>query len=482
MPFIAEDIVRFQPDRAGSKPFNLYWGEEIEVLSNRGGRTQIKVLERGPAIAGSVKGRLPTQATRPLHFMMIDVQQGDGMIMITPEGKKIFIDGGDNKLFARFAANRFRGTTENRPLEVDLMLVTHGDADHYSGLTHIVKSEKHQTARKRLFIHPKRVYHNGLAKGPGTKNGRKVPAERIFGFSKAIRGGRRAVIDLVENLTSVSDSRLNRPFRAWKKALKHWEKHGPIQYRRLAQGNRQEFSFLRSEGIDVEVLGPEEVTTTHRGRRRKGLELLRKPPKDANLSVDGFDTEDRAFDAGHTINGQSVALRIQYGNVRFFMSGDLNQESMSAMRERYRPSELQSEVLKVPHHGSADFDLRLLKDIAPIVSLISSGDESSRKEYIHPRATLMGALGKVSRDDLSLVFCTELAAFFEYRDLVRQVSTGKQFHGFERTNFGIIHVRTDGERVLVFTHSGKKGMNEAYRFTVDAKHQVKFAKKVKRRA
>lgn len=40
------------------------------------------------------------------------------------------------------------------------------------------------------------------------------------------------------------------------------------------------------------------------------------------------------------------------------------------------------------------------------------------------------------------------------------------FYGFERTNFGIIHVRTDGERVLVFTHSGKKGLNEAYRFSV----------------
>jgi hypothetical protein len=48
------------------------------------------------------------------------------------------------------------------------------------------------------------------------------------------------------------------------------------------------------------------------------------------------------------------------------------------------------------------------------------------------------------------------------------------YFGFERTNFGIIHVRTDGERVLVFTHSGKKGMREAYRFTVDANHHIKF--------
>ncbi|MGH7835000.1 MAG: hypothetical protein ACREQK_15255, partial [Candidatus Binatia bacterium] len=53
------------------------------------------------------------------------------------------------------------------------------------------------------------------------------------------------------------------------------------------------------------------------------------------------------------------------------------------------------------------------------------------------------------------------------------------FFGFERTNFGIIHVRTDGERVLVFTHSGKEGMREAYRFTVDGNHSIRFAKEVK---
>ena len=54
----------------------------------------------------------------------------------------------------------------------------------------------------------------------------------------------------------------------------------------------------------------------------------------------------------------------------------------------------------------------------------------------------------------------------------------RKIDAFERTNFGIIHVRTDGERVLAFTHSGKKGMNEAYRFTVSATGAVKFAPKV----
>jgi hypothetical protein len=129
--------------------------------------------------------------------------------------------------------------------------------------------------------------------------------------------------------------------------------------------------------------------------------------------------------------------------------------------------------LQPRHAGSADFDLPALKAMEPVVSLISSGDESSRKEHIHPRATLMGALGKVSRGNTPLVFCTELAAFFEMRGLSKTMD-GKVFFGFERTNFGIIQVRTDGQRVLVFTHSGKAQMKEAYRFTVNSKHEVKF--------
>jgi hypothetical protein len=52
---------------------------------------------------------------------------------------------------------------------------------------------------------------------------------------------------------------------------------------------------------------------------------------------------------------------------------------------------------------------------------------------------------------------------------------GRRVFAFERTNFGIAHIRTDGTRVLAFTHSGKKGMNEAYRFDVDATGAVAFA-------
>lgn len=50
----------------------------------------------------------------------------------------------------------------------------------------------------------------------------------------------------------------------------------------------------------------------------------------------------------------------------------------------------------------------------------------------------------------------------------------KSFFAFERTNFGIVHVRTDGNAVLAFTHSGKRGVNEGYAFDVDDQHRVSF--------
>jgi len=477
MPFLSEDIVRFIPDTG--RKMNLYWGEEVDILGYSAGRTQLRVIGRGKnPIVGSVKGKPPTQAKPPLQLMMIDVQQGDGLIMITPEGRKIFIDGGDNKLFARFAAARFPGTSATSPLDVDAMIITHGDADHFSGLNEIRKSETHPTQRKRLFIRPLRVFHNGLVKGPS-----KLKTEKIFGRTVKTRSG-RAIIDLEEDLLGVSPSRFNTPFKRWVASLKHWSKRGSIQFNRLAFGNKREFNFLAKEDINVEVLGPIETRVTFRGKSKAALPLLHTPPKDDNISVGRFDPDKGSFSTSHTINGHSVALRITYGNVRFFLGGDINRESMNALNKKVTAKQLQSEILKVPHHGSADFDQGLLKKISPVISLISSGDESSRKEYIHPRATLLGTLGKISRNKVPLIFSTELAAFFELRGLSRTIEKGKKsktYFGFERTNFGIIHVRTDGKRILVFTHSGKQGMNEAYRLNVSDKHVVSMAKSIKKR-
>ncbi len=478
--YIKEDLVKLTKDEGGT--MTLYWGDKIEVLdymkkNGRTHKTHIRVHDRGDrSFTGTVRGKLPTQKDPILHFKMIDVQQGDGMMLETPKGRKLFIDGGDNCLFARFAASRFRGSSDDNPLEVDAMIITHGDADHFAGLNEIFKSEKHKIARKKLFIHPKRVYHNGLVKGPS-----KLPVERIFGRSTNIQSG-RAIIDLEENLLDVPEKRMNSPFKTWKKCLKHWSKRGDIEFRRLEFGDKKAFKFLEDEGIQVDVLGPLTVSSNYRGKRRKALPLLRKPSKSTLLHVQEEIDEDAAFSSSHTINGHSVALRLRYGNVRFFLSGDLNHQAMANLRRKAGAGMLRAEIVKVPHHGSADVDFKTLKAMKPVVWLISSGDESSRKEHIHPRASLMGVLGGAAQGNQSLVFCTELAAFFEMRKWSRQEDVPrKRYFGFERTCFGIVHIRTDGSRVLVFTHSGKEGFKEAYRFSVDKRHRIRFANDVAKR-
>ncbi|MDQ8185743.1 MBL fold metallo-hydrolase [Pelagicoccus sp. SDUM812002] len=457
----------------GLKRSVLAWGDPVEVLEyiktdDRIHRTRVRVHGRGgtPWLA-EARGKLKTRSKSVLKFSMVDVQQGDGMVLETPEGKIVLIDGGDNKLFARYLAARYRGTSRSNPLEVEAMVVTHGDADHYAGLSEIVKSETHRTVRKRLFLHPKRVIHNGLVKGPSS-----LPPEKIFGRT-VVKGTQSYVTDLEDDLLSLPEARLNRPFKGWVNTLRHWLARGPIEFKSIGFGDDEAFGFLNDEGISVKMMGPFRKRITVDGKYVKGLPLLRTPKKTVELHLENEMDETRRFSASHTINGHSLAMQLQVGNVRFFLTGDLNQESMKILRDKTTNKELESEIIKAPHHGSADFDFRALKAMAPVVSLISSGDESARKEHIHPRATLVGALGNVSRGKTPIILCTELAAFFEMRGMSRS-DDGKRYFGFERTSFGIIQIRTDGERVLVFTHSGKENMKEAYRFSVDASHKITF--------
>ena len=117
-----------------------------------------------------------------------------------------------------------------------------------------------------------------------------------------------------------------------------------------------------------------------------------------------------------------------------------------------------------------------------VVSVVSSGDENASKEYVHPRANLMAALGRASRGPMPLVYVTELAAFFAYRNYVQpeqhrevggvleDLPNSQQlnrFPAFQRLVFGAVRIRTDGERVLTAVESASTNVKEAYAFRVD---------------
>lgn len=485
------------------------WGHPVEVLNVTDKHIEVRVWRFEPQSDGSEKpiptsgfivptkasGLRPADLTIPkaqspvLKMDFVDVQQGDAAVLESPAGKVVLVDGGDNQLFARYLAGRFRRTTDDKPFKPEAVVVTHGDADHFLGLTEIRKSETSSTTWKRLFMAPKRVFHNGLVKRPEKRpDGTRRSEAELLGPVTGT-GANRVLTGLVDDVRTVPDAEMNEPFRAWRDALNHWAARGPIDSSRIARGSNA-FDFLAPEGIEVEVLGP--ILTTRDGNT--GLSLLGSPPEGPRLGVES-ERAGRTFSgvsASHTINGHSIILRITYGNVRFLLTGDLNEQAATALLGAVDAGGdplVSAEVFKVPHHGSADFDPNFIAQVAPVVSIVSSGDENARKEYIHPRATLIGALGRSSRVAEPLVFVTELVAFFEVvgwtdpeRHQVDAVGNAiilngasvdlptKQrrstFFAFDRRAFGIVRVRTDGQRLFVFTDSGHDDMKEAYAYTV----------------
>lgn len=481
-----------KPDRDSELLTTLAWGDAAEVEEVTAKYVRINTVKFDKKPDGSILPAptagyicppkssgiktadlfIPREQNKVLKVNFVDVQQGDGSIIESPDGKIILVDGGDNQLFARYLAARFRGSSEEKPQPVDCILVTHGDADHFSGLTEIYQSETHSDPLKRLFIAPERVYHNGLVKRPSSVNGKAVPEKEMLGTT--VKSGKDTIITgLSDNLLEVPDNEMNKNFLSWKKALAAWNQRRKIQFRKLSFGDDNAFDFFNEGNLKISVLGP---FTTEKGNVR-GLKFLGTPPKGPRTGHESMSTDTSAFkglSAAHTINGQSVVFQLKYGACRYLFTGDLNDEASRTLAARHINGEinLESEVFKVPHHGSADFSGAFLKCAAPIVSIVSSGDESAKKEYIHPRASLMGALGRHARVEEPLIFVTELAAFFNVEGWARLTDTQKDkqrgpFFSFSRIAYGIIKTRTNGKRLLVYCNSGKADLKEAYAYTLE---------------
>ncbi|HET8758946.1 MAG TPA: MBL fold metallo-hydrolase [Solirubrobacteraceae bacterium] len=367
-----------------------------------------------------------------LKIDFADVQQGDGTLIETPSGKLIIIDGGQTHMFARYAAARLGATSARRRRRIDAIVVTHGDADHFEGLTEIFASETRERlpASKRLFIRPQNVFHNGLVKGPDKLK------DAIFGATRKV-GRDTFYTDLADDLRSVDDARMNDRFKGWKRALEGWTANGDFTVRRLARGTDDAFSFLGPDDPAVEVLGP--ITTT----------------------VDGAPALPKLGDAAHTINGHSIVLRMTFGKWRLLFAGDLNEKAEKILAGD--GTELESELFKVPHHGSHEFTPEFMEKVAPLVSVISAGDDRTAFDFIHPRATLLGALGNLGRPG-GVIFVTELVAFFESIGDTQREDGDEHFFGFRRAAYGIVRVRMSQDRMLVYTDSGKPEMKEAYVF------------------
>lgn len=119
--------------------------------------------------------------------------------------------------------------------------------------------------------------------------------------------------------------------------------------------------------------------------------------------------QERRAALGEDRNDLSLVLRLEVGGVRFLLTGDVEPEAQRAILRS--GVDLRTDVLKVPHHGSAHQDPDFVLATGADVALLSAGRDNA---YGHPapstldllarlgaswwRTDLQGDLGVVVRD------------------------------------------------------------------------------------
>lgn len=439
--YAAKPLVPVYSKAAGAKKVaNLFLGEWMKLLDDSvpaEGRARVRY--RGGSGYADVSS---LSRYRHLEVFFIDVDQGDAVLIQTPNDRRILIDGGQGGEAHRFLRNKYNLYERDNYIDIDAVVATHCDADHSQGLIPILKDPK---------IAVKRFYHNGLFRreDPAADPG-PVENGRIQGLCDRPRAKDRppltAAMKRVVAAAEEAGARL--PALAAKmKALERWKDRldlpaGGFVFRRLDAADRflPPFDGTSSAQLVVEVVWP-------RARADRG-----------RLSYPSYGKP------GLTVNGNSIVLGLRFGGRRVLLSGDLNRLAMDALLEDLRGSGLEpaevvgADVYKAAHHGSQDFALSFLQAVQPDAAVISSGD-SREDAHGHPRAVLLGTITRYSRSATPAVFSTELAACFSPVKLsakARKSFMDGRVQMYERSISGIVHLRSDGRQLVLGTVHGRK--------------------------
>ncbi len=378
---------------------------------------------------------------RLLEIYFIDVDQGDSILIQTPDDRRVLIDGGKTADAFDFIINKYRLDKQDNFIDFEAVVATHSDADHTQGLVKIIKHPK---------IAVKRFYHNGLFRRqePGPDPGPVVNG-RVYGLvdNPGLPGNPKLTPLMKKIVEAARTAKKNLPGVVKKmNALPRWQ--GGIQL------PPEGFVFKRLEAAD-QFLPPFDD-----GQGNFSINVLwpRANLVGGRLSYPSYGKVDK------TVNGNSIVLGVRCGQFKIILAGDLNASSMGDILKTY-PGDpasagvnavLVADVYKAAHHGSQDFSIDFLKAVQPNAAVISSGDDRN-DIHGHPRAVLMGTITRYSRTDKPAVFSTELAACFTPLSPAEQ----KKFRAgtaqlYERSIKGIVHLRSDGTHLYLGTVHGRK--------------------------
>ncbi len=362
------------------KKDELLWGDTVQILSRNG--DQLTIMARGK------KGRIDADCVQDepiLEIYFIDVGQGDGVLIRTPDLRHMVIDGGlerrkqqSGKSAADFVDWKFFSDYGDFKIRLDSMIASHSDNDHYGGLHDLIRDTK--IADRELDCDGcdiKSVGHPGLSRWE-KRAAASPPHHQGLGpmkdgfFIRLLEDN----ADVERSIINGEPDELSGPWKSFFKAVINNDPNTEIARlgvteEQINSGNPLPVLWSNDNQYSISILGP--VTSTVDGK--PALKALR---------YGGSVTKSK------NTNGHSVCLRIDYGDARILLTGDLNKASMDWIAGTYkqRMSEWKCDVAKACHHGSHDISFNFLEQVNAAATVISSGDAEG---HAHPRPEIVGA-------------------------------------------------------------------------------------------
>lgn len=388
-------------------------GDELEVDPSQDATTAKRRAAIYRGRQGKIAANSPLSSKRSMECYFLDIGQGDASFIVTPNNKKILVDGGLKDRALGFLIWKYRLDKPNTKVVIDHLFLSHADKDHVVGLIPLLEHPR---------IQVKNIYHNGIGlyeDGHNTELGTTA---------------HNKLITIHDSIQDLNGAQLKAGFKKWIDAVKT----SKANYKRLDASKG--FLPVGDTSIQLEILGP-----------------ILEP--DNTLQWFGGKS--------HTINGHSLIFRIDYKHVRTFFSGDLNVEgSEHLLAIPGNNLKVNAQIFKAPHHGSHEFSQELLHQVNPMVTIVSSGETP---DHGHPRAVFLGGLGLAGRGRMPLIFSTELSALFvdagdteaeahsnseittmDGLDFSSSAANAEARQRFKKILPGIINVRTDGEKIFAF--------------------------------
>ena len=404
---------------------------------------------------------------RPLEVIFLDVGQGDGAVLITPERgvdeRIMVIDAGESDNMYRFLRGRFKAY---RGFQFDSAIITHPDKDHYLGFESVFANQN---------IGFNTIYQNGLVERPV-----KGSFEKVGGLTLDPTNNKSYITDLA---TSTADI----------------EQHfsDPSQFGRFVFPKVMHHALNNPNINEFKMLSTDPAHSVHEGNRRYMPGFAPSDDRGYSIEVLGPWVEPDAqgnarlrkiSSYGKTKNGHSIILRLEFGDFKVLFGGDLNKPAEKFLLNMYTGRKsfprkgtaanekmikdaqnwFKSEIMKVCHHGASDVTDEFMRTVNPACFVISSGDMEG---HVHPRPDLLGRLGNFGRGESPVLLSTELQRSTrpsEDKKLLEKLnknieklaekSTPKlkekvltQISELSKSNvavYGAIYVKTDGKRLI----------------------------------